>query len=721
MVPVASFAAEYYSALELSTAVVAAVILLLAIDDLFIDVWFWYRELYRHLTVWKVHRPLTTAQLYERDEQPFAIMIPAWLEQAVIAPMLESMVATLDYKEYIIFVGTYVNDPATIDEVERMRHRFRHMVRIEVPHSGPTCKADCLNWIVQAILLHEQTHGIEFAGIVLHDSEDVLHPLELKLFNYILPRKDFIQMPVASLERNYGELVAGTYMDEFAEWHARDLVVRESLSRMVPSAGVGTCFSRRALMTLAAETDNQPFNTDTLTEDYDIGARLARRGMRSIFCRFPVSFAVQRKTWFARGRTKEIRLRMPLCVREYFPNTFRAAYRQRARWLLGICFQGWQQVGWAGSLAMKYLLFRDRKAIVTPFINIIAYVLSAQLLVFYVAAYAGWWHGTAAASPPGWPVILLFYATGVILLWRISQRYYFVSRLYGWEHGLLSIPRMVVGNVVNFMAAARAWKIFVTHLLFGTRIVWDKTTHDFPSAETLVQNRQKLGELLVAWRAVDERDLASVLQRQRSNGLPLGQILVADGVLDEETIAEAIAYQNNLPRAHPTVEQIREAAGMLPVDTCIRWRIAPMGVDQMEHAKLAIAGPTTADMRRDVARILSHEPSWHIVRESEIGAALRVMRQSDAMAGTVDVPLLGDLLLRMGLVQRDALNAILAQYHPDEDGRIGDFLVAQGVVTRDAIEKAMEAQQRLLAADIRGGNDGPTVQHAGPAPPPIPA
>nr|BFE97275.1 hypothetical protein GCM10020185_78110 [Pseudomonas brassicacearum subsp. brassicacearum] len=81
-----------------------------------------------------------------------------------------------------------------------------------------------------------------FAGVVLHDSEDVLHPLELRLFNYLLPRKDMIQLPVVSLERNWYEWVAGVYMDEFAEWHGKDLVVRESMTDTVPSAGVGTCF-----------------------------------------------------------------------------------------------------------------------------------------------------------------------------------------------------------------------------------------------------------------------------------------------------------------------------------------------------------------------------------------------------------------------------------------------------------------------------------------------
>lgn len=30
-------------------------------------------------------------------------------------------------------------------------------------------------------------------------------------------------------------------MDEFAEWPGKDLVVRESMTDTVPSAGVGTC------------------------------------------------------------------------------------------------------------------------------------------------------------------------------------------------------------------------------------------------------------------------------------------------------------------------------------------------------------------------------------------------------------------------------------------------------------------------------------------------
>ena len=538
--------ADYYHVLEIVTVIVGVLIMLSSLDDLFIDGWYWVRQTYRSLTVRHRYKKLTAEQLRAKHQQPLAIMIPAWLEYDVIAPMLENMVGSLEYKNYHIFVGTYCNDARTIEEVERMRRRYKQLIRVEVPHDGPTCKADCLNWIIQAIFAQDLRQPEPFAGVILHDSEDVLHHLELHYFNYLLPRIDFIQLPVTSLEREWYELVAGTYMDEFAEWHTKDLVVRESLSKMVPSAGVGTCFSRRALEQLAEETNNQPFNTDTLTEDYDIGARLAQRGMKQIFGKFEVEYVTRRRAWFGLGREKISTVRMPLGVREYFPNTFRTAYRQKARWTLGIGLQGWQQVGWTGSLANRYLLFRDRKGLVTSFVAILAYVLLANFFVFFLADKFGWWkvYYPSYFRPGGW-LVTLMWLNAIALLLRVVQRAYFVGRMYGWEHAVLSIPRMIVGNFINAMAAARAWRLFIAHLVTGKRLAWDKTMHDFPSTDQLTQQRQRLGELLLSWQAIDQDTLARALEIQAREKKPLGQILTEQGWLDEGTLNEAIDFQQS--------------------------------------------------------------------------------------------------------------------------------------------------------------------------------
>lgn len=693
--------AHYYSVLEVATIVVGTIILISSLDDLVIDLWYWARRLYRKFTAERRYRPLTVQQLIERDQQPLAIMVPAWLEYDVIAPMIENMVSTLDYQNYVVFVGTYINDQRTIDEVERMRRRYKQLHRVEVPHAGPTCKADCLNWVIQAIFLYEQTHSLSFAGVVLHDSEDVLHPLELRLFNYLLPRKDMIQLPVVSLERNWYEWVAGTYMDEFAEWHGKDLVVRESMTDSVPSAGVGTCFSRRALQVLVDENQNQPFNTDSLTEDYDVGARLYRYGMTSIFVRFPVQFRVMRKSWFRPAY--ESTLNMPLCVREFFPDTFRTAFRQKARWTLGIGLQGWEQMGWTGSLANRYLLFRDRKSVVTSFVSIIAYLILIQLVALIVLRASGLWD-TSFPTPFETTGLIqyLLIANGFALLWRIIHRCYFTSVLYGWQHGLLSIPRMVVGNFVNFMAAARAWRMFLVGKLLNRKLVWDKTMHDFPSADLVAHAPRKLGSVLVSWRAIEDHELQSALDEQQTRQLPLGRILLSHGWLDDETLAEAIAFQSGLPRVFDVASKAQPSS-VLDNEFALRWRAIPLAADQQGRAQIAVASPLPDEGRRQLTEHFGMEPVQLIARENEIVEQLRQRGIVRGQPLSSSAPLLGDLLIEEGLLDRQTFARAMLHYRPQKHGRIGDYLVDTGVLPRETIEQAVARQHSRVSLEPAGG------------------
>ena len=701
------FAANYYGALEILAAIIAVLIFASSIDDLFIDLWYWTRRTYRWLTVKREHPPLTADQLREKGEQTLAIMIPAWLEHDVIAAMIENMVEVLEYQHYVVFVGTYINDAETISEVERMRKRYKQLKRVEVSHAGPTCKADCLNAIVAGIFDYEREHATEFAGIVLHDSEDVLHPLELKFFNYLLPRMDMIQLPVASLEREWYELVAGTYMDEFAESHAKDMVVRESVAGVVPSAGVGTCFSRRALRALGDATQNKPFNTDSLTEDYDVGNRLAQLGMHAIFGVFPVSFRVARNSWFRSNGRRELIIRMPLCVREFFPDTFRQAYRQKARWVLGIGLQSWEQIKWQGSFAARYLLLRDRKSTVTAIVNVLAYLLVLQFIFIHIAMIAGWrnlYFPSLFAENSGWRVLI--YLNAITLVIRCTHRVYFTTILYGWEHGLMSLPRMVVSNFVNFMAVCRAWRLFLSYLFRGRVLVWDKTLHDFPPGAQLARRRQRLGELLRSWQAVDEGKLGKALEEQAATQVPLGRILVSNGWLDEETLAEAIAYQSDLPRAQLTVALVRDHATHLAPEFGIRFRAVYIGVDAGLRPLLAVASPLSAEAIDELTKVLGAAPCQRIVRESEIAIALRLIsgaddsfsRGKDSSAG---VPLLGDALIAQGLLKRDVFDSAMQAYRPDRHGRVGDYLVETGVILREVIERVVKQQHRLQADFLR--------------------
>jgi adsorption protein B len=696
--------ADYYAGLEILAAIVAVVIFVSSLDDLFIDIWYWGRRLYRFITSQRRnYSKLTAEQLLERGEQPLAIMVPAWQEHDVIAAMVQNMVEVLDYQNYIVFVGTYVNDPATIEEVERMRKRYRQVRRVEVPHPGPTSKADCLNFVVEDIFNYERESGIEFAGVVLHDSEDVLHPMELKFFNYLLPRKDMIQLPVASLEREWYELVAGTYMDEFAESHAKEMVVRESVSGMVPSAGVGTCFSRKALRALIGATHNKPFNISSLTEDYDVGMRLAQLDMQSIFGVFPVTFRVRRTAWGAKTKARELLVQMPLCVREYFPDNFRLAYRQKSRWVLGIGLQSWEQIKWQGSLAARYLLLHDRKGVVTSFVSILAYLLVVQFIIFHVGLSTGWWDAYYPSMFGEYSIWrTLIYVNAFFLAIRAAHRVYFTTVLYGWEHGLMALPRMVIGNFVNCMAVARAWRLFLSYLFRGKRLVWDKTMHEFPTGAQLARKRQRLGELLQSWQAVDEGTLARALEQQASTQTPLGRVLVSNGWLDEETLAEAIAYQADLPRVNLTADLVRGSASHLPVDLAIRHRVIPLGLNKAGGHVVAVASPLSPEALAELTQSLKSEPLQRIAREGEIAVALRMLRegsgQADSSARTVPSgPLLGDMLIERGLLRKEVFDMAMRDYRPDKHGRIGDYLVERRVIPRDVVEQVVQEQRKFFA------------------------
>ena len=717
--------AETYSGLEWLALMVAVLIALSALDDMVIDVWYWWRRVLR----WRVAKsgrvnPLTEAQLRERAEQPIAIMVPAWKEYDVIAQMIESMVAVLEYKNYVIFVGTYCNDDATTQEVDRMRRRYRQLQRVEVPNPGPTCKADCLNWVVQAIVVHEQKHDMSFAGMILHDSEDVLHPLELKFFNYLLPRMDLIQLPVFSLERKWYELVAGTYMDEFAESHGKDMLVREHISGVVPSAGVGTCFSRRAIQALCDSTDNQPFNTSSLTEDYDIGNRLAKMGLRSIFAVLPVGYAEDRPGVYA-PVPPDRQVVMPLSVREFFPDTFVTAYRQKSRWTLGIGLQSWEQIKFTGSWAAKYLLLRDRKGVVTAFISMLAYISLLVFITFHLLAATGLWsvfYPSVFELHDWFYAVLAFNALG--LLSRSFHRVYFVKALYGWRQGLLSLPRMIVGNFVNFMAVARAWRLFLRYLLLGKPLVWDKTMHDFPSADVLAAQKRRLGDLLLSWQAVDGHRLEMAVQEHQALGLPLGRVLVMNGWLDDETLAEAIAYQMGLARTDIDPTVIWAEKERLPYDLCSRLRVLPVGLDDHHRPVLAVAGPPPADVLMELTAALGGTPVLRIARESEIRAGLRHWRLGLAnsvgdavttvegeLPGTSQAaPLLGDLLIRSGAIQKVQFEEALSRYSPSMHGRIGEYLVREGVVSMRVVE-SMLGDQREFDANTSMDPNGGTTTH----------
>jgi adsorption protein B len=272
---------------------------------------------------------------------------------------------------------------------------------------------------------------------------------------------------------------------------------------------------------------------------------------------------------------------------------------------------------------------------------------------------------------------------------------YFVNRIYGWEHALVSAPRMVVGSLVAFVATLRALRIFAGHLITGHPIGWDKTSHVFPTDDALLRGRRRLGEILVRWEAVTERQLDWALGEQQASEQPLGRILLSRGWLDEETLAEAIATQSELPRAVATGEALASHRALLPERLWVTLAAAPIGQAQDGAAVIGVARPLTEDQRRQVIDATGLAPLERIIRESEVAIALRAIRGVPPPGRRV--PLLGEILIDQGHVSRDRFDAALSAYDPERDGLIGEHLIRTGVIDRTGLTEAIAAQRSIAA------------------------
>ncbi len=244
---------------------IVVIFVLSGLDDIIHSALYWGRAI-RRLWVVRRARALTLERLEAREQQKIALVIPAWHEDAVIYRMLKNTSETVRYRNYDIFVGTYTNDSITPREVERAAREFGRVHAVTNPQPGPTTKAQNLNAIYEGIKAYEQQTDQHFEIIVTHDAEDIVHPLALLVFNYLIPRKDMIQLPVFPLAMPLRDVTHWTYADEFAAAHMRELPVREFMRGFVPSAGVGTAYTRRAFELVWLLYDGEVFPVGSLTE-----------------------------------------------------------------------------------------------------------------------------------------------------------------------------------------------------------------------------------------------------------------------------------------------------------------------------------------------------------------------------------------------------------------------------------------------------------------------
>lgn len=582
-----------------SLIVCGVYILISGFDDLVVDVlWMWRCLLHR---LPEMPPPV--------PERAIAIYLPLWQEAEVIEQMLNHNFSVIGYSNYEVFAGVYPNDTRTRQAVVSLQSRYPRLHLAEVPHPGPTNKADCLNWIYQRMLLHEESTGRRFDLVMVHDAEDLIHPRSLDLINRYSRSCDMIQVPVLALPTPWQEFTHGLYCDDFAESQGKDLFTRVSVGAFLPGCGVGTGFTRQALERLACAESNRIFSPASLTEDYDNGLRLYQLGCRQIF----LPLHEDRGSYVA--------------TREYFPRKAAQAVRQRSRWVTGNALQAWERFGWGAGLphrwAQIWFLWRDRKGLwgnpISLFCNL--------LLVYGVLSWlAHTLNGTVWPLHErlmAWPLAIpLVWCTGALLLERTIARCSIVASLYGVPFALGVPIRMFWGNWINTRATLTSVATWLRSRWRREALVWLKTDHAYPTRGTLSSHKRKLGEILVAHGYSTQADVERALKTQ-PEGTLLGRHMVALGSLTEVGLYEALGLQQSLPCVTIDPSKVpQRVARSLPARLAREWHVLPFRVSA---GSLDVASPQvpTDELMAVLQRFTRLDIRFHLVTPSHFAVITR--------------------------------------------------------------------------------------------------
>lgn len=568
------------------------------IDDLVVDFYYWLTYIVRRVRYPRRRYPLLAdADLESIPQKKAAIFVAVWHEEDVIEEMLLTNSRLIDYQNYDFFIACYPNDTPTQAKIDAAARQLPNVHKAVNPRPGPSNKADNLNAAFAALARQEKQTGVRYDFIVMHDPEDVLHPLELKLYNYLMTKRDvnMIQTPVFPIAVPAPKFTAGCYMDEFAETHTKDIYVREWARGFVPSAGVGTCIARRVFDKLAAQYDDKVFNTESLTEDYDFGLRLKLSGHKAIFVRQAL---VRRK--MAAGKPSPKRPEL-IATRAHFPATFNTAVRQRTRWMVGIIFQNWKHFGWQGGRRTRWLLFHDRKGVWANALVLLNYIFVLCGILRALLRALVWPEMRPLLPDHRWIDAAMTLCL-VLMLNRIAQRLIATTRIYGFKQGLLSVPRLLWGNVINVTVTFRATRQFLTAEWRGLKIAWDKTQHFFPSPGEVMANQHGIAATLanagrMALGRVDEalRAKPSPDWRLEDALLELRQMIEAD-IARARAEQAAFAARPAQPIARPAAPPRRTSA---PRPVMVEPHL------QVEEMIVADKQPTLSDLllgRRKLSR-----------------------------------------------------------------------------------------------------------------------
>lgn len=371
---------------------------------------------------WSPRTPVSDAEL------PMISLIVALHDEAAILPALIDALERLDYphdrREIILALEDH--DHATRAAARALARR--HPLRIvSLPPLGPTTKPRALNFALQA------ARG---TLIAVYDAEDAPHRDQLRAAAEAMaadPGLGVVQAPLGWYNRRQNWLTGQFGLEYAAQFHAL-LPLYARLGWPLPLGGTSNIFRRAALEDVGGW---DPFN---VTEDADLGFRLARQGWRAGLIAPPTT--------------------------EEAPAAVTPWVNQRSRWLKGHLIT-WlvhmrrpraliAQAGWRGAASLHLTVFAN---VLSALVHGPSVLLGAVLAAMLALA------GALPAALAGLAVTSLAYLAAMACAWRGARR-------AGFRAKPLALLTMPAYWLLQAPAALKALREMPRQ-----PYLWDKTDH----------------------------------------------------------------------------------------------------------------------------------------------------------------------------------------------------------------------------------------------------
>ena len=204
---------------------------------------------------------------------------------------------------------------------------------------------------------------------------------------------------------------------------------------------------------------------------------------------------------------------------------------------------------------------------------------------------------------------------------------------------------------------------------------------------TELQNKRKLGEVLVNGSFIRPEDLDRALAEQGRTNERIGEILVRLGFLSEMELRAALAF--HLDAADATSEQV--AADVRYKLGEILIKSGKIQRHQLEGA-LAEQEITNEKLGEVLVRL-------GLLSAEELRALLDWQGEHTRNSAKAVRFMLGEILVATHAITRDQLKQALAEQHLSRR-QIGDILIEAGLVKPNVLAEALRIQGKLVAASL---------------------